>query len=157
MDINIRLATRQDVSEIVRLLSDDEFGAKRERYEDPLPLSYYLAFDNIKSDKNSFLVVAEMGDKVVGTLQLTYITYLTYQGGKRALIEGVRIDNSCRGQGVGRLMLNWAISKAKEDSCHVVQLTTDKHRPDALEFYKKLGFIPSHEGMKLFLLNKEAN
>lgn len=146
----MRSATRQDVSEIVRLLSDDELGAKRERFQDPLPPSYYSAFDIIESDKNNFLVVAQMKDKIVGTLQLTYITHLTYQGGKRAFIEGVRIDSICRGMGLGKLMLNWAISKAKDDDCHVVQLTTDKKRPEAFEFYKKLGFISSHEGMKLF-------
>jgi hypothetical protein len=37
MTMNIRLATRQDVSEIVRLLADDDLSKKRERYEDPLP------------------------------------------------------------------------------------------------------------------------
>ena len=150
MDIKIRRATRQDVSEIVRLLSDNELGAKRERYQEPLPSKYYSAFDHINKDQNSFLVVAELEDKVIGTLQLTYITYLTYQGGKRSLIEAVRVDSDCRGMGVGKVMLNWAIEKAKRDGCHVVQLTTDKRRPQALEFYKKLGFIPSHEGLKLF-------
>lgn len=150
LSINIRLATKQDVSEIVRLLTDDVLGAKRERYEDPLPSKYYSAFERIIADKNNFLIVAEIENKMVGTLQLTYITYLTYQGGTRALIEGVRIDSACRGKGVGKVMVNWAISKAREDGCHVIQLTTDKKRPEALEFYKSLGFIPSHEGLKLF-------
>ena len=150
MPISIRVATQQDVPEIVRLLADDDLGAKRERYENPLPKKYYSAFEEIHSDKNNFLIVTEIDNKVVGTLQLTYITYLTYQGGKRAIIEGVRTDSAYRGQGVGKIMLNWAISKAQEDGCHLVQLTTDKKRPEALEFYKKLGFIPSHEGLKLF-------
>lgn len=48
-------------------------------------------------------------------------------------------------------MLEWAIQKAKVEGCHVIQLTPDKKRPDALEFYKKLGFTASHEGMKLHL------
>lgn len=30
-----------------------------------------------------------------------------------------------------------------------LQLTTDKKRPEAFKFYEKLGFIASHEGMKL--------
>ena len=151
MTIKIRLATRKDVSEIVRLLAEDVLGSKRERYEEPLPNDYYSAFEDISSAKNNFLIVAEIENNVVGCLQLTYITYLTYQGGKRALIEGVRIDSKCRGKGIGKIMLNWAISKSKEDGCHLVQLTTDKERPEALEFYKQLGFIPSHEGLKLFL------
>lgn len=150
MPITIRSATQQDVKEIVRLLADDALGAIRERYIDPLPIEYYSAFDAINADQNNLLIVAELDSKVVGVLQLTYITYLTYQGGKRAIIEGVRVDSAYRGKGVGKDMLNWAIAKAKNDGCHVVQLTTDKKRPDALEFYKQLGFIASHEGLKLF-------
>jgi GNAT superfamily N-acetyltransferase len=149
MNINFRKATRSDVPNIVRLLADDPLGAEREKYAEPLPSQYYMAFEEINSDKNNYLIVAELDNQVVGTLQLTLITYLTYQGSKRALIEGVRTDKSVRGQGVGKAMLEWAILKAKDEGCHVVQLTTDKKRPDALEFYKKLGFVASHEGMKL--------
>lgn len=151
MTINFRKAKRTDVPNIIRLLADDPLGAAREQFTDPLPNKYYAAFDEINSDKNSYLIVAELDNQVIGTLQLTLITYLTYQGGKRALIEGVRIDKAVRGKGVGKAMLEWAINKAKENGCHVVQLTTDKKRPDALEFYKKLGFIASHEGLKLYL------
>lgn len=149
MNIHFRKATREDVPAIIRLLADDPLGAAREQYTNPLPNKYYAAFDEINSDKNNYLIIAEFDGNVIGTLQLTFITYLTYQGGKRALIEGVRTDKSVRGKGIGKAMLQWAINKAKEEGCHVVQLTTDKKRPDALEFYKKLGFIASHEGVKL--------
>lgn len=151
MNIHFRKATRDDVLNIVRLLADDPLGAAREQYTEPLPTQYYAAFDEINADANNYLIVAVLDDQVVGTLQLTLITYLTYQGGKRALIEGVRTDQSVRGQGIGKAMLEWAIHKAKDEGCHVAQLTTDKKRPDALEFYKKLGFTASHEGMKLHL------
>ncbi|NAP00957.1 GNAT family N-acetyltransferase, partial [Halomonas sp. MG34] len=81
----------------------------------------------------------------------TYIPYLTYKGGWRALIESVRVHSRARGSGIGEQLMKWAIQRAKEAGCHVVQLTTDKQRPDALRFYKKLGFIDSHEGMKYHL------
>ncbi|CAN5283063.1 hypothetical protein BH10PSE19_BH10PSE19_05510 [soil metagenome] len=61
------------------------------------------------------------------------------------------MDETYRGQGVGKILIEWAINKAREVGCHVVQLTTDKQRPDVLTFYKKLGFIASHEGLKLHL------
>jgi GNAT superfamily N-acetyltransferase len=84
-------------------------------------------------------------------LQLTYIPQLTYQGGWRALIEGVRIARAERSQGLGRQMFEWAIGRARARGCHMVQLTTDKARPDALRFYQALGFVASHDGMKLHL------
>ena len=84
-------------------------------------------------------------------LQLTFIPYLTHQGTWRALIEGVRVHNACRGQGIGKAMFEWAIERARQRGCRMVQLTTDKTRPDALRFYEQLGFVASHEGMKLHL------
>lgn len=151
MNIHFRKATHEDVSNIVRLLADDPLGSAREKYVDPLPSQYYSAFDQINADKNNYLIVAEINKRIIGTLQLTIIPYLTYQGRKRALIEGVRTDVSVRGQGVGKEMLKWAVRKAQDEGCHLVQLTTDKNRPEALEFYKKLGFIASHKGMKFHL------
>lgn len=85
----IRKATENDLSSIVKLLANDPLGMKRECYQDPLPESYRRAFSEINTDKNNFLAVVEEDNKIIGTLQLTFITYLTYQGGKRALIEGV--------------------------------------------------------------------
>ena len=151
MKLNFRKATKQDVPELVRMLADDALGAKRENYADPLPPQYYSAFAEIDADKNNYLLVTELDNQIVGMLQITITPYLTYQGGKRALIEGVRTDKTVRGKGIGKEMLTWAIKKAKADGCHVVQLTTDKKRPEALEFYQKLGFAATHEGMKLHL------
>ncbi|GAQ17281.1 aminoalkylphosphonic acid N-acetyltransferase [Oceanobacillus picturae] len=146
--VRFRIAMEEDVSEIVQMLADDELGNKRERYEQPLPSCYLEAFQAIDQDHNNELVVAVKSEKVIGVLQLTYIPYLTYKGGWRALIESVRVHSSARGSGIGEQLMTWAIQRAKEKGCHVVQLTTDKQRPDALRFYKKLGFVDSHEGMK---------
>lgn len=152
MNLIIRKANRSDVPHIVRLLADDDMGSTREKYEEPLPPVYYKAFDIISADKNNWLLIAEKDNKVVGTLQLTFITYLTYQGGKRAQIEGVRTDKTVRGKGIGKSLIKWSIEKSKEEDCHLIQLTTDKRRPEALKFYKKLGFVASHEGLKFYFV-----
>ena len=149
--LEFRAAQPLDLPILVSLLADDELGAKRERNVDPLPDSYRAAFAAIDSDPNNELIVALLGGRVVGMLQLTYIPYLTYQGGWRALIEGVRIAESERGKGFGNQMFQWAIQRARERHCHLLQLTTDKSRPAARKFYESLGFKASHEGMKLSL------
>lgn len=150
-DVTFRNAEVQDLDEIVKLLADDALGSKRERYEVPLPDSYLKAFHAIESDPNNELIVANLADRVVGVLQITFTPYLTYQGSLRATIEGVRTNSTERGKGIGSKLFKWAIERAEERECHVVQLTTDKKRPEALNFYKKLGFNNSHEGMKLHL------
>ena len=152
--LSFRRARATDVPDIVRMLADDPLGATRERDVTPLPESYACVFLAIDGDPNNELVVAEQDGRVVGVLQLTFIPYLTYQGGWRALIEGVRVDARARSQGLGRALFEWAIGRARERGCHLVQLTTDKTRPDARRFYEGLGFVASHEGMKLLLTTR---
>ncbi len=151
MELKFRKAAKADVQHIVEMLADDELGELRENYQIPIPKTYLNAFDSIDQDKNQELIVIESNNEIVGTLQLSFIQYLTYQGGIRAQIEAVRIRKGYRNRGLGESFFQWAIERAKQRKAHILQLTTDKSRPDALRFYKKLGFEPSHEGMKMHL------
>ncbi len=152
-----RSATREDIVDIVRLLADDELGRQRERYENPLPVSYYAAFAAITQDPNNELVVVEQDGVIIGTMQLTIIPSLSFQGSKRLQIEAVRVDRDYRSHGVGQKMFQWAITTAREANCRFVQLATNKDRPNALRFYQRLGFVASHEGMKLDLLAEKES
>jgi GNAT superfamily N-acetyltransferase len=150
-ELTFRPAQRADLPDMVRLLADDVLGARREEYVLPLPAAYGAAFEAIARDPNNELVVVEREGTVVGVLQLTFIPSLTYRGRSRALIEGVRVDASLRASGIGRQLFAWAIERARARACHLVQLTSDKARPDAIRFYESLGFVASHEGLKLHL------
>ncbi len=150
-EITYRRATREDVASIVRLLAEDDLGSQRERYEDPLPESYYAAFAQIDRDANHELIVAELDGVVIGTLHLMFLPSLSYQGGLRAQIESVRVAAKYRSQGVGSELMNWTIARARERGAHLVQLTTHGSRVDAHRFYERLGFKGSHLGMKLNL------
>ncbi|WP_271782484.1 GNAT family N-acetyltransferase [Aquimarina algiphila] len=148
--IKFREATQEDLSTIVHMIANDDLGKTRENFQTPLPKEYVDAFVAIHRDPNQELIVVEnVNSQIIGTLQLTFIQYLTYQGGIRAQIEAVRIRDDQRGKGIGQEMFAWAIERAKQRGAHVLQLTTDKKRPEAIKFYKKLGFKDSHEGMKL--------
>ncbi|MBL4649914.1 MAG: GNAT family N-acetyltransferase [Aureispira sp.] len=148
--MNFRKATEADVSTIVAMIADDELGKKRESFQIPLPKEYLKAFEKIDADENQELIVVENENfEIIGTLQLSFIQYLTYRGGIRAQIEAVRIRKDQRGQGIGKAMFKWAINRAKERNAHLLQLTTDKKRPKAIKFYEDLGFKASHEGMKI--------
>ncbi|MEM7053647.1 MAG: GNAT family N-acetyltransferase [Pseudomonadota bacterium] len=148
---HMRPARRNDLSVIVDMLANDALGQTREDNTQPLPAVYFEAFEAIEADANHELMVACLNDQVVGVLQLNVLHYLTHQGSKRALIEGVRTAQSHRSQGIGRALFEYAIEHAQQQGCNIVQLTTDKARPDALRFYEQLGFVASHEGMKLKL------
>jgi GNAT superfamily N-acetyltransferase len=151
LNLSFRTASREDLEPIVQLLADDPLGRWRETGTLPLLDSYVRAFEEIDRDPNNELVLAEHDGRVVGVLQLTFIPCITYRGGRRALVEGVRVSTELRSSGIGKRMLLWAIARARERHCHLVQLTSDKARSDAVRFYESLGFVPSHEGMKLHL------
>ena len=86
-----------------------------------------------------------------GTYHLTLMPSLTFSGSKRLQIEAARVDRGARGQNIGQQMIEFAINWGKEHGAKIIQLTTNKGRPDALRFYEKLRFKATHVGMKLYL------
>lgn len=149
LSLLFRRARAEDVPAIVAMLADDPLGARREG--DPNDERYLKAFARIDTDPYDELIVAEVGGKVVGTMQLTYLAGLSRLGAERCQIEAVRVAASTRGQGLGRKMIGWAVDRARARGCAMVQLTSDKSRADAHRFYGSLGFTASHEGFKLAL------
>jgi N-acetylglutamate synthase-like GNAT family acetyltransferase len=148
--ITIRHARREDVDAIVRMLADDPLGSARERLEDPLPPSYFRAFEALENASHIQLVVAQDDDgAVIGCLQLCILPGLSSQGASRGLIEDVRVAARCRSRGVGERIVQWAIAEARANGCKLVELLTHNTRVDAQRFYARLGFQPSHVGMTL--------
>ena len=148
--MNFRKAKKNDISIIVQMIADDELGKKRENFQRSLPKEYLKAFENISSDENQELIVVENeNSEIIGTFQLSFIQYINYCGGIRAQIENVMVRKDQIGLGIGKIMLEWAINRAKERNAIMLQLTSDKKRPRAIKFYKDLGFIATHEGMKM--------
>ena len=148
--ITIRRARRDDVGAIVRMLADDPLGSARERIEEPLPPSYFRAFEALEHASHIQLVVAEDGEgAVVGCLQLCILPGLSSQGASRGLIEDVRVAVQCRSRGIGEQLVQWAVSEARAKNCKLVELLTHRTRVDAQRFYVRLGFQPSHVGMTL--------
>ncbi|MCM0677468.1 GNAT family N-acetyltransferase [Micromonospora phytophila] len=146
-DLIFREAVRADLPAVLALLADDVLGKARDLTE--VDAAYERAFADITADPRNHLVVADSGGELLGCMQLTYIPGLGRHGAERQLIESVRVRSDLRGQGIGRKMMTWAIDQAKQRGCALVQLTTDKTRLDAHRFYLGLGFVASHEGMKL--------
>lgn len=148
----LRRARAADVAAIVGLLAADQVGGARDGVRDADDLAaYQSAFRAIDADPAHLLVVAESGAEVVGTMQLSFLPGLARRGALRAQVEAVRVASSMRGNGLGAAMMEWAIGEARRRQCALVQLTSDKSRTDAHRFYQRLGFVPSHEGMKLKL------
>ena len=148
----LRRAQAADIPAIVTLLAADQLGAARDGVRTAGDLAaYQAAFRAIDGDPAHILAVAESGQTIVGTMQLSFIPGLARRGALRAQIEAVRVHEAWRGRGLGAAMMAWAIGEAKRRGCALVQLTTDKSRTAAHRFYQRFGFVASHEGMKLAL------
>lgn len=145
-EVITRQARAEDVDDIVAMLADDPLGATRERPGDP---RYAAAFHALDQDPGQLLAVAEVDGEVVGTLQLTFIPGLSRIGATRAQIEAVRVRADRRGDGLGKRMIEWAITEARARGCVLIQLTSDASRTRAHRFYERLGFKQTHVGMKL--------
>jgi len=89
------------------------------------------------------------GTTVVGTLQLSLLPSLSRRGTLRLQIEAVRVGPSAQGIGLGTAVFEWAHECGRRFGAGLVQLTTDKSRTGAQRFYDRLGYVASHEGMKL--------
>ncbi|MEU4528392.1 GNAT family N-acetyltransferase [Micromonospora ureilytica] len=148
-DVIYREAVRADLPTVIALLADDVLGKARDFTE--VDEAYERAFAAIDADPRNQLIVVEQDGEMVGCLQITYIPGLGRHGSERSLIESVRVRSDRRGQGLGRDLMTWAVDQARQRGCALVQLTTDKTREDAHRFYLSLGFVASHEGMKLAL------
>lgn len=144
--IRWRAAVADDVPAVVALLADDMLGQAREG-TDLAP--YQAAFAAMQAEGANHLIVAEdAAGRIVATYQITFISGLSLRAARRAQLESVRVAGDLRGQGVGAALIADAEARARAAGCRLLQLTTNKARARAQDFYAQLGFTPSHIGFK---------
>jgi N-acetylglutamate synthase-like GNAT family acetyltransferase len=151
MNLIFRKAAKSDLSRIIELLASDDLGKLREKTDALSMQKYAAAFTKISADENNFLAVVEKDKEIIATCHLTIMHSLTRLASNRLNIEAVRVAEEYTGQKIGNWMFGQIIEFAKNHDIQIIQLTTDKRRKRAQNFYAKLGFTASHEGMKLVM------
>jgi len=91
----------------------------------------------IQSDTTR-LLMAEEDDRYIGSLTLVVFRI---PSGTRARIEDLVVQETARGRGVGRALVQKAIEMTKALGAEAVDLTTHPSREEANQLYKKLGFV----------------
>ena len=124
MEIEIRAAHRGDLKAIVEMLLLDSIAAPLE--EPGITAAQIEAFETIAAHPDNEIVVAQVGGDVVGTLQLTFIPGLSFQGAWRAQVEGVRVRHDMRNQQIGTRLMEWVIGRARDRGCRLIQLSSNK-------------------------------
>lgn len=147
----VRLATAEDLPRLIGLLAQLEHGAPREALGPSLPKSYRRAFEEIANDPRQHLFVLEDGARIVGSACLVIVPNLTHEGRPYAIVENVVVDEQSRGAGYGELLMRHVMAEAQRAGCYKLALTSNKTRPDAHRFYRRLGFRATHEGFRIEL------
>ena len=136
---------------VIYLLFDDDLGKDRENMSETSYNNYKKSFMKILNDSNNEIFIMILNDQIIGTMQLTFIPGLSMEGMTRCQIESVRIKKDFRNKGYGSELIKKGIEIAKLNKCGLIQLTSNKERIKAINFYKKLGFLSTHKSFKLDL------
>lgn len=151
MPLTFRDATDADLPFIVGLIVEDTVISTNDNVADAMHADYRNALAAMTADPNNRMIIAELNGAPVGCTQLTFLPGIMRRGMWRTLVEVVHIAADHRGKGLGGEMMRWVIEESRRRGCGMVQLTSNKKRPDAHRFYERLGFAKSHEGFKLYL------
>jgi GNAT superfamily N-acetyltransferase len=144
----VRPGRPEDLARVVELF---ELGGLAPGKEDVTDVARYdAAWADIAAGPGG-IMVAELEGEVVGALQLIVMQHLQNKGGLCAEVESVHVHPDFRGHGIGRVLMQTAIDRARDLGCYRVQLTSNSERVRAHAFYAALGFVPSHRGFKLVL------
>lgn len=135
MNISIRSATEAQTDQILALYADMDD-------QDPLPLdTWKRLWAEIQTVPNYTLYLAWDGEIPVGTFSLLYVTTPMHRDFHRyAIVDAVTVHSDRRGQGIGTLMMRWALEKAAADGCYKLMLSSNLKRDRAHQFYQSLGF-----------------
>ena len=147
--LRIRIAEVEDLEAILTLTAEDSMHYFTE--PDDVTLNQRDAFDEITADPNQDLLVGTIDGLVVCTAQVTWIRMLAADGGLYCQVEAVRTSAALRGRGVGATLMASIEDEARKRGAARIQLTTNKQRERAHAFYERLGYVPSHIGMKKYL------
>jgi len=147
----VRLATEGDIPRILDLYRQLAITASQaEQCQNPTPNDYQRVFAEISPPPGHELLVAEDEGEVIGSLVLLTVPNLSHEARPWALVENVVVDEQYRRRGIGRLLMNYAIGKAKETGCHKIGLSSDTSRKEAHKFYRSMEFEASAHGFRLY-------
>jgi GNAT superfamily N-acetyltransferase len=144
----VREASVGDARRIAELLS---YGSLHPDVEDPENAKAYATVIEAAMSGRSVVLVAELDGEVVGVLQVLVLQHLKRQGGLCAELESVHVHRDHRGGGIGGVLVEAAVERARDLGCYQVQLTSNLKRPEAHRFYEAHGFDASHVGFKRYL------
>ena len=148
MDVTIRRAVSQDLSELLSLYAELSIGD-----ELPTPEVAAATWAQMLGSEMVSVLVAEQEGRVVSSCVLVVVPNLTRNQKPFALIENVVTSATMRGRGLGKRVIRAAIDEAWAAGCYKVMLMTGRTDPAVLAFYEGSGF---ERGKTAFQIRRPA-
>ncbi|MQA08724.1 MAG: GNAT family N-acetyltransferase [Pseudonocardiaceae bacterium] len=130
--VSLRRARQDDAADVAALLvelgyPDNEVDAVEQR------LAMWAR------EPAGIVLVAQLNGRVVGTVAVTAIPYLEREG-RWGRIVALVVSAECRGQGVGRQLVEAAEAAAGDLGCVTMEVTSARGRTESHPFYRSLGY-----------------
>jgi GNAT superfamily N-acetyltransferase len=149
----VRAAREEDIPRILELYRQLAITDAEAERQGTLSLERYRrAFREISGFPGQALLVAEEAGEVVGSLVLAIVPNLYHGARPWAVIENVIVDERYRRRGVGRLLMEYAVDRAREEDCCRIGLDSNKIRGEAHQFYKAMGFETSAYSFRMYFV-----
>ena len=158
MDISVRFAAEGDMPDLVRLLEQvelvhhygrpDIFKCGGRKYTDD-QLRAILA-----DPGTPVLVVVDGDDRVLGYAFCIFKQFLDdniLTDIKTLYLDDLCVDETCRGQHIGRTLYEAVLELARQTGCYNVTLNVWSCNPSAMAFYEACGMKPQKVGMEVIL------
>ena len=146
MDVSIKKASKNDISNILELLY--ELG--RPKPQNSLEThSFEQKIQKYFSNSDKQILVAILEGNLVGVVSIIFLSRLN-QKTLEMYIPELIVAKNYRGKGIGKKMIDFCISLAKKKKCHRIRLESGNQRKKSHKFYRKSGFdYTSHSFTKI--------
>lgn len=142
-DVLIRRATLEDL-EVIQNLNNELFKLEKENYDPTLIEDWPLSNEgkNYFEDLilNNYVIVALIGEKIIGYLAGTINEKGSYEEVQYGEINNMLIDDDYRGYGIGRKLIDSFKNYCKKNDIYSLKVVASAKNTNAINFYKKQGF-----------------
>ena len=136
---DIRVATRSDVAVLADLIA-----AFRDHLQTTSPTTGELiAFlpEALDDPALDFCLAFSADGTPLGYAQTRFYRSV-WETGLEAYLEDLYVTVAARRSGVGRVLLDFALNRARTQGAHSIGLSTNERNDPAQAFYRRMGFLP---------------
>ncbi len=138
----LRIAGPADVGPVTSLI-----GGFRDFLGDGSPTNAEIeatASSLLRDRSTEFLLI---GEPECGFAQLRF-RLSVWTGAEDAWLEDLFVEESARGEGFGRMLVEASIERARSRGCGRIQLDVNEANTGAMKLYESCGFQPIHNPQK---------